>query len=238
MRLTGTFTITARCPWSGALGVGVVSAIPAVGAICPFVSQRGALSTQSFNNYYFGIDGLRLLDEDCEPALVQDWLLRDDPERELRQLLIVDHHGRASAFTGSQCVRERGHLVRPGFAIAGNMLSSEGVLQAMADAFESTGELELTDRLMITLEAGQNSGGDKRGKQSAALKIVGPESAVPVCDLRVDEHPEPVRELRRVLNVAKEQLLPFLRAMPTRRRPGGSLSPELAQYLGMPVRDR
>jgi uncharacterized Ntn-hydrolase superfamily protein len=220
------------------IGTAVASAIPAVGAICSFVSQHAAVSTQSFNNYYFGIDGLRLAAEGCTAAVIQEALLRGDPGRELRQLLLIGWEGRPSAFSGAECIPERGERVRQDFAVAGNMLAGTAVLDAMVVAFESAADSPLVERLMRALEAGQQAGGDSRGKQSAAIKVVGRDSAVPVCDLRIDEHDQPVRELRRVLAIATAQLFPFLSAMPTRGRPDGSLSPDLAAYLARRVADR
>ncbi|WP_171026221.1 DUF1028 domain-containing protein [Mesorhizobium comanense] len=236
--LTGTFTIVARCQATGELGVATSTAIPAGGAICPFVTRYGALSTQSFNNFYFGIDGQRLLAEGLPARSVCDVLLRTDPQREMRQLLVVDAGGGSWAFTGRECVASHGHRTGDGFAIAGNMLSGELVLDAMADAFCGASNLELTDRLMVALEAGQSKGGDKRGKQSAALKVAGSGSEVPICDLRVDEHPSPVAELRRILEIARRQLFPFLRSMPTRTRPEAMLTAELSHYLQRSVEDR
>lgn len=238
MSLTATFSIVARCTSTGEVGTAVASAVPAVGAICSFVSQHGAISTQSFNNYYFGLDGLRFLAEGCEPAVVRDLLLQGDPGRELRQLLIIDHQGEPCAFTGSDCVSMKGERIGAHYAIAGNMLSSEAVLDAMERVFEGHADIALSERFMRALEAGERAGGDRRGKQSAALKIISRASAIPICDLRVDEHREPVAELRRVLEVARVQLFGFLRSMPTRRNPAGSLSKELTGYLSRHVDER
>ena len=236
--LTGTFTLVARCERTGKLGVVTSTAIPAGGSICPFVTRFGALSTQSFNNYYFGIDGQQLLGEGLAADDVLDRLLTGDPGRELRQLLIVDAAGHSAAFTGSACVEVCTHLNGPNYAVGGNMLTDSEVIDAMADCFERESALSLVDRLMSALEAGQAAGGDKRGKQSAALKVVSPHSLIPVCDLRVDEHQAPVLELRRILEVAKVQLFPFLRSMPSRLNPSGTLSQDLAAYLARAVDDR
>jgi uncharacterized Ntn-hydrolase superfamily protein len=231
--LTGTFSIVAYSPGEQALGVAVATAIPGAGAICPFVNCHGAISTQSFNNYYFGIDGLAYLGEGLSATVVGDALLRGDEDRELRQLVIVDGTGESWAFTGSRCVGECGHRTGRGYAIAGNMLAGQAVLDAMVSSYEATArtDVSLAERLMQTLEAGQLAGGDKRGKQSAALKVLGKQGLVPICDLRVDENPNPVFELRRIYEVAKRELLPFMAAMPTRSQPRGSLSPALLSLL-------
>jgi len=213
----------------------VATAIPGAGAICPFVSRHGAISTQSFNNYYFGIDGLAHLAEGLSASVVGQILLRNDPGRERRQLLIVDALGASWAFTGSECLAENGQLLGNGYAVAGNTLSGKEVLTAMVSSYEASGttDTRLSERLMQVLEAGQAAGGDKRGKQSAALIVMGRESLVPLCDLRVDEHQDPVRELRRIYEVAKEELLPFMASMPTREEVGRSLTGELSDLLAL-----
>jgi uncharacterized Ntn-hydrolase superfamily protein len=231
--LTGTFSIVARCQREGTLGVAVATAIPGAGAICPFVNQYGAISTQSFNNYYFGIDGLCYLGEGLSATAVGERLLAGDRDRELRQLLIVDKSGASWAFTGSACVPERGHITGKEYAVAGNMLVGREVLEAMVNCFDDSASLPLAERLVRVLEAGQAAGGDKRGKQSAAVKVFGTQSLVPICDLRVDEHVSPVAELRRVYEIAKRELLPFMAAMPTRSVPNGYMSTELRDLLSM-----
>jgi uncharacterized Ntn-hydrolase superfamily protein len=236
--LTSTFTILARCDATGEIGVAMSTAIPAGGAICPFVTQHGAISTQSFNNYYFGIDGQQLLAEGLRADEVGEALLRRDPGRELRQLLIVDGSGVGWAFTGRGCIAACGHRIGSGCVVGGNMLSNETSLDAMVDSFQSSRVASLTDRLMGALEAGQRNGGDRRGKQSAALRVSRPRGMIPVCDLRVDEHTDPVTELRRVLEIAKIQLFPFLRSMPTRTHPDGALTEALSAYLARTVVER
>jgi uncharacterized Ntn-hydrolase superfamily protein len=236
--LTSTFTLLGRCARTGELGAAVASAIPAVGSICPFVSPWGAVATQSFNNYYFGIDGLRLLREGMPPREVAAALTAGDPQARLRQLLVLDAAGRSAAHTGEDCVPRFGHVAAADCIAGGNMLSSDGVLHEMVSAFARESGLDLCDRLMAALDAAQAAGGDLRGKQSAALKVFSPRSEVPVCDLRVDEHEQPLHELRRVLGVARLQLMPFLRAMPTRDSPAGTLSPRLADYLSLSVDER
>lgn len=233
-----TFTILAQCERTGAHGVAVASAIPAVGAICPFVSRHGCVSTQSFNNYYFGLDGLRLLQESVAASVIVRVLLASDPSADLRQLLVLDDRGKGAAHTGRSCIETRGHRLGAGFVVGGNMLAGHHIIDRMAEEFASSADLDLPERLVRVLELGQVGGGDVRGQQSAALRIVGVASEIPICDLRVDEHEQPIAELRRILSVASKQLMPFLRAMPTREMPGGSLSAELAAYLSKPVAER
>lgn len=202
-----TFSIVARCPQTGELGVAVSTAIPAVGAINPFVKARvGAIATQAASNPYLGIDGLSLLAGGLSAAQTLERLLTLDADRESRQLCIVDAHGGVAAFTGEEVQPGKGHFVGEGYVVAGNLLVSEETIQAMADAFE-TADGPLADRLLTALEAGQAAGGDKRGRVSAALIVV-KDAEYPHVDLRVDEHADPVAELRRICGIYAA--LPYL----------------------------
>ena len=158
-------------------------------------------------------NGQRVLDAlaaNVDPAAALDQALADDPDRELRQLGAVAADGRAAAFTGRDCVEWAGHLVERGFAVQGNMLASADVLSAMRRAFVKTAA-PLPERMMAALEAGQAAGGDRRGQQAAALVVeqVGAaararEGIDRTCDLRVDDHPEPIIELRRLLTLWRQ----------------------------------
>jgi uncharacterized Ntn-hydrolase superfamily protein len=223
-----TFSITARDPKTGALGVAVSTKLACVGAMCPWVrGNTGAISTQSFVNPYLGIDGLRLLREGSSAQQALNRLIEEDPYRELRQLAIVDNSGQAAAFTGNECTQWYGHLIGEGFVVAGNMLAGEVVLTEMRRAFENSRDESLAERLVLALEAGQAAGGDRRGKQSAALYVATTEEYAQV-DIRVDDHVEPVSELRRIYEVVKSDLLPFIHQLPTRANPAGELTPEVA----------
>ena len=146
---------------------------------------------------------------------------------------MVDREGRSAAWTGKDCTPWCGHVTSDGFAAQGNMLTGESVVAAMADAFSRTQGLDLPERLLVCLEAGQAQGGDKRGRQSASIKVLwkGP---IPWVDLRVDEHRHPVAELRRVFEVARHQLFPFTAGMPKRDDPLGGLPEELTRTLLQP----
>jgi uncharacterized Ntn-hydrolase superfamily protein len=229
-----TFSIAARCARTGMFGVAVSTAVPGVGGICPFLQAGvGAVSTQSWVNPYLGIDGIRLLAEgsNAEAALKQ--LVAEDPGRDVRQVGLVDRNGASAAWSGKDCTPWFGHVTGPDFAVQGNMLVGEATIAAMAAAFEQAATLDLPERLLVVLEAGQAAGGDKRGRQSAALKVVHRE-AYPYVDLRVDEHRHPVAELRRVFEVARQQYLPFIIGMPTRANPLGSLPDEVSTMLLTP----
>jgi uncharacterized Ntn-hydrolase superfamily protein len=229
-----TFSISARCGQTGMLGVAVSTAVPGVGGICPFVEPAvGAISTQSWVNPYLGIDGLKLLRDGIAAEETLHTLLRDDPGRDVRQIGIVDAGGRSAAWSGKSCTTWFGHRTGPNYAVQGNMLVGEATIEAMAEAFVSSAALSLPERLVIALEAGQRAGGDKRGRQSAALLVYKTES-YPYLSLRVDEHAYPVAELRRVFEIARHQLLPFVDGMPSRKDPLGALPPEVTAMLMTP----
>jgi uncharacterized Ntn-hydrolase superfamily protein len=229
-----TFSISARCARTGMLGVAVSTAVPGVGGICPFVRPAlGAISTQSWVNPYLGIDGLTLLEQGKSAQETLDTLIQGDPGRDVRQLGVVDAKGGSAAWSGPQCTQWFGHLTGPDFSVQGNMLVGSRTIEAMAAAFTATAGLTLPERLMAVLEAGQSAGGDKRGRQSAAMLVYKTEE-YPYLSLRVDEHPYPVAELRRVFEVARHQLLPFVDGMPSRRDPLGALPKAVTDMLMTP----
>ncbi len=202
-----TFSIVARDPANGDFGVAVSTARCAVGARCPFTRARiGAVATQARVNTLLGLQGLALLEQGLDAQMALGRLLESDEGRDVRQVQLVDSTGRTAAHTGAETVPWAGHLLLDQFAVAGNMLTGPEVLAAMADAFSrSTGPL--WDRLAAALQAGQDAGGDKRGRQSAAL-VVARDDPFPLVDIRVDDHPDPVPELRRILRLYVAQWAP------------------------------
>jgi uncharacterized Ntn-hydrolase superfamily protein len=216
-----TWSILARDPATGAYGVAVTTKFFAVGACCPHaMSGAGALATQALINPTLGPRGLRLLAEGVPAAAIIETLLASDQGREMRQLHVLDAAGRAAAHTGRGCVEWCGHSIRTGFSVAGNMLAGPGVIEDTAAAFEASAHLPFAERLIGGLDAGQAAGGDKRGKQPAALKIYAGEE-YPWLDIRVDDHPEPLAELRRLYEEARRKYLIFGRFLPTRADPSG-----------------
>jgi uncharacterized Ntn-hydrolase superfamily protein len=210
-----TFSVVACCPQSGALGVAVSTAVPAVGAICPYVRAGvGAVSTQAWVNPYLAINALDLLAQGHSVREALDQVLHEDVHAQLRQIGIVDAHGAAFNWTGTACAGWAGAATGAGYTIQGNMLAGPETVAAMQESFEASFDMKLEERLLMALEAGQASGGDKRGSQSASLTIYR-EERYPYLDLRVDEHCNPVKELRRVFDIAVLQLLPFVDSMPT-----------------------
>jgi uncharacterized Ntn-hydrolase superfamily protein len=199
--------------------------------MCPhLVAGVGAASTQSWVNPYLAIDALARMTqgEGAEAALAA--VLAADAESAGRQIGLIGARGPGVAFTGAQCTPWCGQLTGADHAIQGNMLTGEATLTSMREAWLADPAADLGERLMAALEAGDRAGGDMRGKQSAALKVVSTE-AYPVLDLRVDEHAAPVAELRRVLGVARRQLLPFVEGMPRRTCPGRALPAEVMAML-------
>jgi uncharacterized Ntn-hydrolase superfamily protein len=216
-----TWSIIARDPTSGAFGVAVTTKFFAVGSLCPHArSGVGALATQALINPTFGPRGLRLLDEGKSAASVVMALLSDDQGREARQLHVLDATGEIAAHTGKDCVGWCGHLIDDGFSVAGNMLVGPRVIEETASAYRQNFGQPFAERLTRALEAGQAAGGDKRGKQSAALIIYKTEE-YPYLNLRVDDHPDPLVELRRLYEESRRYFLPFLHFLPTRTDPSG-----------------
>lgn len=211
-----TFSIAARDPQNGWLGVATSSKALSAGGLVPYIKTGvGAIASQSFVNPYLGIDGLSLLSDGLPAERAVERVIENDPGRDLRQLGIVDKDSRVAAYTGQRCIPWAGHVLGGGYVCLGNILYGEQVVKAMADTFERSSGEPLYERLMRCLEAGQEAGGDRRGRQSAGIKVYG-EQDYPICDVRVDDHADPVPELRRVLEVFKLEELPYLMASPRR----------------------
>src|SRR5262245_54620965 len=215
-----TWSIIARDPASGAFGVAISTRFFAVGARCPHAaSGLGALSTQALVNPHYGKQALDLLRAGVAAAEVVRRLTGPDEGREHRQLHVIDAAGRIGQFTGKQCVEWAGATTGENFSVAGNMLAGPKVVSETADAFRKS-QGPFAERLIAALEAGQAAGGDKRGKQSAALLIFSKEE-YPDLDLRVDDHAEPLAELKRLYEKAHERFIPYLSCSPSKARPAG-----------------
>lgn len=206
IRPAHTYSIVAVDKNRGEIGAAVQSHWFSVGSTVPWAEAGvGAVATQSFVNPSFGPQGVELLKQGLSPEQVVDRLVASDAGREMRQLAVIDRHGRAFAFTGRRCVPEAGHRIGEGYSVQANLMENAEVWPAMAQAFEQTAG-PLAERMIEALAAAQACGGDLRGKQSAALLIVRGESSGEiwkdrVVDLRVEDHEEPVQELRRLLGV-------------------------------------
>ncbi|MGJ4943789.1 DUF1028 domain-containing protein [Bradyrhizobium sp. HKCCYLS1011] len=216
-----TWSIIAKDQASGQIGIAVATRFFAVGARVPFiVAGRGGLATQALVNPYYGIDGATLLREGRPPQQIIEILTSADPGRESRQLHILDSQGRIAVHTGKDCIDWCGHVQGDGFSIAGNMLAGAEVLNQTAEAYMARAALPFATRLIAALQAGEAAGGDKRGKQSAALLIHGAEEWS-MLDLRVDDNPDPLAELERLEQVSRAHWTTFRRFLPTRDNPAG-----------------
>jgi uncharacterized Ntn-hydrolase superfamily protein len=230
-----TFSIVARDPVTGMLGIAVTTKFFGVGSLCPFARAGvGAVATQALVNPTFGPRGLDLLELGLSPDEVADRLLNEDEGRNHRQLHLVDAQGRVAARSGEECVDWFGHEPHPsdGFSVAGNMLAGPAVVAETARAYAAATQAgePMPERLIQALEAGQHAGGDKRGRQSAALYIVSTE-VYPYLDIRVDDHPDPVVELRRLYAESKLEYLPFKDKLATRANPAGLFGKALTESI-------
>ncbi len=238
MRVLSTFSIAARCERTGQLGVAVSTADVAAGRLVTWArSSVGAVAMQSWPTLYGAIATLDRLEagDAAETALAET--LADDPDRAIRQVGVVDAEGRAAAWTGDECTPWAVHATGDGFSAQGNMLLDPETVDELARSFGERPEDDLAERLLTALEAGQEAGGDKRGRQCSALYVVD-RDPYPLWDVRVDEHPEPVAELRRIMTIARHQVLPFVEGLPTPDRPEGSLTDEFVEMNLMPPPDR
>jgi uncharacterized Ntn-hydrolase superfamily protein len=216
-----TWSIVAHDPSTGAFAVAVTTCAFAVGASCPFVRAGvGAVSTQSITNRYLGPAVLDGMARGLSPAAAIEGALAGDDGRGLRQIHAVDKHGRSAAFTGQNCVEWCGDITSGGVSFAGNMLAGPAVLADTYAAFVTESDLALPARLIAALEAGEAAGGDRRGRQSAALVMVTTED-FPDCSLRVDDHSQPLHELRRLHDIWLRERAPYLREQPSKARPSG-----------------
>jgi uncharacterized Ntn-hydrolase superfamily protein len=216
-----TWSIIARDNATGQFGIAVATRFFAVGARVPYIAAGfGAIATQALTNPYYGIDGLKLLREVKSPREIVDTLIAADSGHASRQLHIMDANGRIAAYTGAECVDWCGHVEGKGFSIAGNMLAGARVLDDTAAAYIANETLPFAQRLIVAMRSGEAAGGDKRGRQSAALLIHGDEEWSAL-DLRVDDHSDPLTELERLEAVSRERWVHFRQFLPTRRNPAG-----------------
>ena len=216
-----TWSIIARDAATGEFGIAVATRFFAVGALVPHIAPGiGAIATQALVNPYYGIDGLKLLRAGRAPCDVVETSIAADTGHDSRQMHVIDAGGRIAAYTGSACVDWCGHIKGDGFSIAGNMLAGARVLDDTAKAYVANENLPFAQRLIMAMHAGEAAGGDKRGKQSAALLIHGDEEW-PALDLRVDDHADPLAELDRLEQVSRERWVHFRQYLPSRSNPAG-----------------
>ncbi len=216
-----TWSIVAHEPATGAFAVAVTTCSFAVGANCPYVrSGVGAVSTQSLTNRYLGPAVLDAMERGLAPAEAIEVALGPDEGRHLRQVHAVDRLGRTAAWTGRHCVTWCGERTAEHVSVAGNMLAGPEVVGATFDTFQARADLELPERLMAALEAGEASGGDRRGRQSAAMLLTTAED-FPDLDIRVDDHTDPLPELRRLLALWRRHWPSRKGLAPSKANPSG-----------------
>ena len=206
---------------SGRIAIAVATKFFAVGARVPFIEPlKGGLCTQALLNPLYGPDGLNLIRAGASAGQVVKTLTEADAGRAHRQLHVLGADGKFAAYTGAECVPWCGHTIEQDFSVAGNMLAGPQVLQETARAFMAAQGLPLAQRLILGMQAGERVGGDKRGKQSAALCIHADEDYLQL-DIRVDDHEEPLLELQRLYDKSLERFQPFLSCLPGRHSPSG-----------------
>ena len=216
-----TWSIIARDRNTGKLGIAVATKFFAVGALVPHLQGGvGAVATQALVNPFYGVNGLKLLREGKSAAEVVATLIASDEGRDHRQVHVMDASGRVAGHTGAACIDWCGHRSGGECSLAGNMLAGPHVLEATEEAYIASAALPFARRLLAAMRAGEAAGGDKRGKQSAALVIQGEEDW-PDLDLRVDDHSDPLAEVERLETVSRERFTHFMRVLPRRRDPVG-----------------
>jgi uncharacterized Ntn-hydrolase superfamily protein len=233
-----TWSVVARDKASGHLGVAVATRFLAVGARVPFIASKvGAVATQALVNPYYGIDGLQLLKMGHSPEETLKMLKTNDVGHEHRQVQIIDCCGRVAAHTGMQCLPWSSHSLGSELSIAGNMLAGKRVIDHTFEAYNDNSALPFARRLIAAMQAGEAAGGDIRGKQSAALIIMG-DDEWPALDLRVDDHPSPLSELDRLEKVSHEEWVCYRPFVPTRSNPAGITDHDVIDAaVGMAMRE-
>ena len=211
-----TWSIIARDKNTGQFGVAVATRFFAVGALAPHLKSRvGALATQALVNVFYGTEGLRLLEQGAAAKEVVATVTAADAGRDHRQVHIIDPQGRTAAYTGASCIDWCGQFAGDNFSVAGNMLAGARVVEETAAAYTKNAALPFARRLIAAMRAGEAAGGDKRGKQPAALVICGEEDWADL-NLRVDDHAEPLAELERLERVSRERFVHFMGMLPRR----------------------
>ncbi|MEL1234336.1 MAG: DUF1028 domain-containing protein, partial [Candidatus Neomarinimicrobiota bacterium] len=201
-----TYSIVAYDDSTGQLGVAVQSHWFSVGSLVPWAKAGvGAIATQSLVKVEYGPDGLKGMEDGKVPHVVLSELLADDDGRDLRQVAMIDAFGNVASHTGEKCISHAGHQIGENYSVQANIMEKPTVCAAMGHAFENT-KGDLADRMMASLEAAENEGGDLRGKQSASMLIVtGNPTGIAwkdiVMDIRIDDHKEPLKELKRLIRI-------------------------------------
>jgi uncharacterized Ntn-hydrolase superfamily protein len=209
-----TYSIVARDPNSGNLGIAVASRFFAVGSVVPYICSNAAIASQAFANPMWGVEGIkRLATGEPADAIMADFIHRDAGQA-IRQAHMIDANGISVAHTGSDCIDWAGHRIGKDVSVAGNMLAGPQVIDQCIDCYQDNAGKPFAERLLIAMEAGEAAGGDKRGRQAAALRIHQHQN-YPILDLRADDHADPLAELRRLHAVAQERMVHFAHTFAT-----------------------
>jgi len=215
-----TYSIVAKDPLSGEVGIAVASRFFACGAMVPFVGRDVAVATQAFCNPLWGLEGReRLARGEAGPDVLADFVARDAGQA-IRQAHMIDLAGNIAAHTGADCVDWAGHLVGDMVSVAGNMLAGPEVVAQTLVAYQANMDQPFLERLLLAMEAGEAAGGDKRGKQAAAI-VIHRGQDYPAVDLRVDDHSDPLTEVRRLADVSQERYVHFCLGVATRENFSG-----------------
>lgn len=218
-----TWSIVARDPQTGHLAIAVASRFFAVGCAVPHIRGRvGAVATQAFVSPLYGTDGLAMLGEGKLPEEIITAVTSRDDGCQQRQMHLIDAQGLNAAFTGPKCVDWAGHQVEDNVSVAGNMLAGPQVIEKTLKAYKDLAKAPFAERLLGAMEAGEAAGGDKRGKQSAAL-VIYRDQDYPWLRIHADDHADPLTELWRLYQVAQERYLHVAETMPTRDDPHGMI---------------
>ncbi len=209
-----TYSIIARIPETNEFGIAVASRFFACGALVPYLTHNAVIASQAFVNPLWGIQSMEMLSKQMKFQDILAILKQEDQGREARQFHGISSFGEIGQFTGSDCLNWAGHIKNKNVSVAGNMLTGPNVIRATLDAWNVNSHKPLAERLLTSMEAGEAAGGDKRGKQAAALKISNGQP-YPFLDIRVDDHADPLGELKRLLAVADERYNIFRSALPT-----------------------
>ena len=209
-----TYSIVAKIPETNEIGIAVASRFFACGALVPYITQNTVIASQAFVNPLWGSRSLDLLQKGVLFKDILSTLKAEDQAREARQFHGISKVGEIVQHTGAECVDWAGHVKGENVSVAGNMLAGPEVIEETLDAWHANADIAFAERLLLAMEAGEAAGGDRRGKQAAALKIHHGQP-YPELDLRVDDHADPLLELRRLLRVADERYMIFKTALPT-----------------------
>lgn len=220
-----TFSVVAFCRRTGQIGVGASTGVQSVGKLaCHGIPQVGVVASQALLNPYLAYDGLRLMQHGASASEALNEVIKLDAQPQSRQVGVVDTDGRTAVWTGSDTIPFSGHRQGDGFATQGNRLAGPHVLDSVVGTMNRTAHLDLAHRLVLAIQAGEEQGGDTKDERSANIMVFS-EEEYPLCDIRIDDHDDPMHELGRLYQLYVEQILPSMRNIPRRvdvPRPAGA----------------